>query len=173
MREHERRRLEVERETGHPFRETKTDAVRSLVDPTYAADLENRRTADLPESNDANEIASEIRTASEEFRSRDPNLAQLMRRAARKLEDLARIAEQRAAEQRFSQEVRREAQETIDLLIDRERAFRDIRIDMYRACLDSNVPAINALLTTARRLEPRIVENRFTSHRFDKDGYIE
>lgn len=171
MREHEARRLEVERETGHPFHATKTDAVRSLFDANHAADLEHRRTPDIHGSCD-DDIAEELRAAAIEFKRKDSFLANLMDRAARRLGDAERELRARIMDSRNAEEDWREARQTINRLLDREKAFAMFCARCGDLCDRGDIAGIRAELRAARNMKPSIPGNQFTEHRFDREGFL-
>jgi hypothetical protein len=167
MKPHEERRLEVERETGHPFHATKTDAVRSLFDANHSADLEHRRTPDLIGGNSSEEIAEQLRHAAANNPAVDTLLRNLLNRAAYKLDDLGHSLAMSASDSRRSREAWREAEKTVDSMFKREDFWAETVARIYTLCNQNNIDGIRGELFAARNMPYRIARSCLTEKHYD------
>lgn len=167
MKPHEERRLEVERETGHPFHATKTDAVRSLFDANHASDLEHRRTPDISGFNTAGEIADQLRHVAENDPAVDMLLRELLNRAARKIDQLTHSLEMSASDSRRSREAWREAEKTVDSMFKREDFWAETVARIYTLCRQNNIEGIRGELFAARNMPYRIARSCLTEKHYD------
>lgn len=166
MREHEARRLEVEREAGHPFHATKTDAVRSLFDANHAADLEHRRTPDIVGGISSEEIADELRYEAQNYRSADIMLRALLNRAARRIDAMREQIKKDACESRYASEELREAEDTVARFFKRDDFWYETASRIETLCDQNNIAGIRAELRSAYEMPHRIARNGITEKHF-------
>ena len=167
MREHEIRRLETERETGHPFHATKTDAVRSLFDANHASDLEHRRTPDIVGGTSSEEIAEELRHAATAETLGDIFLMRsLLHRAANRLDSMRNSLRMEEAGTRRSRAAWVEAEATVDSLFRREDFWHETMHRIYNLCNRNDIEGIRGELFAARNMPHRIARSDLTEKHF-------
>lgn len=160
MREHEIRRLETERETGHPFHATKTDAVRSIFDPNHVADLERPRTPDL-HGGTAIELAEDLEAYADE-QGRQTLLGNLLARAAMKMRSMSgtlATAQWSAARHR---EDWAEAEQTVESLFRRDEFWWDTMNRISNLCDRADIAGIRSELHAARNMPHRVRRSLIT-----------
>jgi hypothetical protein len=167
MKPHEERRLEVERETGHPFHATKTDAVRSLFDANHATDLEHRRTPDISGFNTADEIADQLRHVAENDPAVDTLLRNLLNRAANRLDSMRESLRMEASDTLRSRAAWLEAERTVDSLFKREDFWAETVARIYTLCNQNNIEGIRGELFAARNMPYRIARSCLTEKHYD------
>lgn len=168
MKQHEERRLEVERETGHPFHATKTDAVRSLFDANHASDLEHRRTPDIVGGTSSEEIAEELRHAATAETLGDIFLMRsLLHRAANRLDSMRESLRMEASDTLRSRAAWIEAERTVDSMFKREDFWAETVARIYTLCNQNNIEGIRGELFAARNMPYRIARSCLTEKHYD------